>query len=340
MNHPLLRRASKYRVALVVVAIALIAGACGGRAKESGGLRGSIVADGSSTVFPIAEAMAEAFGQDNPDVRISVGVSGTGGGFKKFCNAELDFTNASRPIKKEEIDACASKGVSFIELPIAFDGLSVVVNKSNDWVDQITVAELKTIWEPAAQGKITRWNQVRPSWPDRPMSLYGPGTDSGTFDYFTEAIVGKVDESRGDYTASEDDNVLVQGVAGDPNSFGYFGYAYYFENRDKLKAVPVVNPETSKAVAPSEQTIRNGEYAPLARPLFVYVSTNAAERPEVKAFIEFLLSNPEIVTSTGYVSLSNELYAKARQRFGSSTTGSVFGGSSKMPPGGLENVYK
>lgn len=321
------------------LAATLFLSACSGQ-RSSSGISGSIEGDGSSTVFPITEAVAEAFGRENRDVRVTVGVSGTGGGFKKFCDGETDFNDASRPIKKEEMERCAAKGIEFIELPVAFDGLSVLVNNANDWVDYMTIEELKKVWEPQAQGTVTRWNQIRPEWPDRPLNLYGPGTDSGTFDYFTEAVVGKVDASRGDYTASEDDNVLVQGIAGDPNALGYFGYAYYVENRDKLKAVPVVNPKTSKPVLSSEETIKSGEYSPLSRPLFVYVTKSAAQRPEVRAFFEFYLSHPEIISSTGYVPLGSELYSRALQRLTSLTTGSVFGGSTELPPGGLEEAYK
>ena len=331
--------ARAHRLLVGVVASLVLIGACSGQ-RHSGGLSGSVVGDGSSTVFPISEAIAEAFGKENPDVRVTVGVSGTGGGFKKFCEGELDFNDASRPIKKEEMERCAAKGIEFIELPIAYDGISVLVNKANDWVDYITVAELKKAWEPDAQGKVTRWNQIRPSWPDRPLQLYGPGTDSGTFDYFTEAVVGKQDASRGDYTASEDDNVLVQGVSGDPNALGYFGYAYYVENQDKLKAVPIVNPKTSKPVLPSEETIKSGEYSPLSRPLFVYVTKNASLRPEVRAFLDFYLSHPEIIAATGYVSLSSELYSRASKRLAAGTTGSAFGGATELGPGGLEQAYK
>jgi phosphate transport system substrate-binding protein len=236
-------------------------------------LSGEIKVDGSSTVYPITEAVGEEFQKLHPDVKVVVGISGTGGGFKKFCNGETDISNASRPILQKEIDTCAQNGIEYIELPVAYDALSVVVNPRNDWVACMTVAELKKIWEPDAQGKITRWNQVRPEWPDAPLNLYGAGTDSGTFDYFTEAIVGKAKASRGDYTASEDDNVLVQGVANDQYALGYFGLAYYFENQDKLKAVAIDNGKG--CVLPSEETVRNGTYQPLSRPLFIYVSRKA-----------------------------------------------------------------
>ncbi len=342
MNRKICARARLVRLAAMMAAIFILGAGCAKSATDQsgggGGLSGTILADGSSTVFPVTEAMAEAFGEQNRNVKVTVGVSGTGGGFKKFCNAETDMSNASRPIKTEEIEACAKSGVEFVELAVAFDGLSVVVNKANDWVQSLTIEDLKKMWEPDAQGKITRWNQVRPEWPDRPLNLYGAGTASGTFDYFTEAIMGKSGASRGDYTASEDDNVLVQGVSGDVNALGYFGYAYYYENRDKLKVVPIVSPDTNKPVEPSEETIRTAEYRPLSRPLFIYIKKKSLERPEVKAFAEFYLSNPSIVASTGYVPLEDTLYAKMRERLAAGTTGSAFGGK-EVPPGGLEKAY-
>jgi phosphate transport system substrate-binding protein len=293
------------------VALALAAAACGGsRAAGDERLRnltGTIVADGSSTVFPITEAVGEEFRKRAPGVKVSVGTSGSGGGFKKFCAGETDISDASRPIKESEKQACAAAGIAYLELKVAVDGLSVVVNRENDFVDCLTVAELKRIWEPGSAVK--RWSQVRTGFPDRPISLYGPGTDSGTFDYFTEVIVGKEDASRSDYTASEDDNVLVTGVAGDPNALGYFGYAYYEQNTDKLKVLGVDGG--SGCVKPSVETINTGTYKPLSRPLFIYVSKRAAARPEVVAFVDFYLEKvSELVRDVGYVPLhENDLRA-------------------------------
>lgn len=307
--------------------------ACGGGGEEQTGARtpaqrlsGRITVDGSSTVFPITEAVAEEFQKKHRNVRVTVGISGTGGGFKKFCAREIDISDASRPIEQREIDECRKNGIDFIEVPVAYDGLSVLVNPRNTWVDQMTVEELKRIWEPDAQGRIMRWNQVRTNWPDEPLRLYGPGTDSGTFDYFTQAIVGKEKASRGDYTASEDDNVLVQGIAGDRNALGYFGYAYYVENKDKLKLVPIVNPKTGRAVLPSEQTIASGEYFPLSRPIFLYVSRAAAERPEVQEFVRFYLTEGrKLVSEVGYLQLPANVYDLTLRRFENRTTGTMFG---------------
>jgi phosphate transport system substrate-binding protein len=275
--------------------------------------------DGSSTVFPITEAVAEEFGKTKPGVRVTVGISGTGGGFKRFIAGETDISDASRPIKPKEMADALAGGIAFVELPIAYDGLSVVVNHGNTWVDQMTVAELKTMWAPGTKAK--KWSDIRAGWPDREFHLYGPGTDSGTFDYFTEAIVGTARSSRSDYTASEDDNVLVQGVAGDKDALGYFGYAYYAENTDKLKIVPI---DAGKGpVAPSPATVKSGEYAPLSRPLFLYV--RKTNRPEVKEFVKFYLSKAaELVPDVGYVPLTPELYAAAVKRFDAMRIGSEY----------------
>lgn len=293
-------------------------------------LSGSVVIDGSSTVFPIAEAMAEDFQKANPGVKVTVSKSGTGGGFKKFCAGETDISNASRPIKKEEIELCEKGKVEFVELPISFDGLSVVANPANDWATCLTVDELKKIWEPAAQGKVTKWNQINPKFPDAEMKLYGPGTDSGTFDYFTKAIVGEEGSSRGDYTASEDDNVLVQGIAGDKNALGYFGYAYYEENKDKLKLVQIDNGKG--CVAPAPETIVDGTYQPLSRPEFFYVKKEAASRPEVQAFVKFQLAaeNKGIISEVGYVPLSDDILQAALGRFEKGVTGTVFADGSAV----------
>src|SRR5918992_428359 len=256
-----------------------------------------IQVDGSSTVFPVTEAVAEEFQKAKKGkVKVTVGISGTGGGFKKFCRGETDISDASRPILKQEIEACKGTGVEFFELPVAYDALTVIVNPKNDWAPSITVAELKKIWEPAAQGKVTHWNQVNAAWPNQPIKLFGAGSDSGTFDYFTEAITGKAKSSRGDYTASEDDNVLVQGVQRDVNALGYFGFAYYVENRDKLKAVPIIEKDGKPAVAPSMESVLNGSYQPLARPIFIYVNTKSVQRPEVKEFVEFFNKHGEKLT--------------------------------------------
>ena len=261
--------------------------------------------DGSSTVFPISEAMAEEFMAENPGMQVLVGVSGTGGGFSKFCAGELDITGASRPIKQEEIGACAAAGIEYIEVPVASDALTVVVSQDNTWVDDLTTEQLKMLWEPTAEGSVTSWSQVDPSFPDEPIALYGPGTDSGTFDYFTETIVGEEGASRTDYTASEDDNVLVLGVARDSNALGYFGFAYYIENQDTLKAVSI------NGVEPSFEHVEDGTYSPLSRPIFLYVKKDSLEnRTEVQEFMEFTLDNaPSIVPEVGYVPFSEQRYS-------------------------------
>jgi phosphate transport system substrate-binding protein len=301
---------------LVALTLAPVLSACGG--GQDGSASGTstpqvITADGSSTVFPVTEAVAEEFQKANRGTRVTVGRSGTGGGFQKFCRNETDISNASRPIKPSEIEACRAAGVEYIELPVAYDGLAVVVHPSNDWAQSITVAELKTLWEPAAQGKITRWNQVRAGWPDQEIHLFGPGVDSGTFDYFTEVVAGKSGQSRGDYTSSEDDNVIVQGVSGDRNALGYFGYAYYEENKGKLKVVPVDGG--SGPIAPSPDTVADGTYSPLSRPIFIYVKKQALARPEVKAFVEFYVNDgPQLVREVGYFPLPQRDHDTARTR--------------------------
>ncbi len=283
--------------------------ACGGgeqgEAGGEAGLSGMVRIDGSSTVFPITEAVAEEFQRENPNVRVTVGISGTGGGFKKFCAGETDISDASRQIKDTEIEACAAEGIEPMEITVGYDGLAVMVNPANDFVDCLTVDELKRIWEPGSQ--VTTWQDVRTFWPAEEIKLYGPGTDSGTFDYFTEAIVGEEDASRPDFTASEDDNVLVQGVTGDPYSLGYFGYAYYAENTDKLKLVAVDGG--AGCVAPDPQTVQAGTYAPLSRPLFIYLKEQSLQRPEVMAFVEYYLTQaPELVPQVGYVALGADSY--------------------------------
>jgi phosphate transport system substrate-binding protein len=287
--------------------------------------------DGSSTVFPITEAVAEEFQKSKKGaVKVTVGISGTGGGFKKFCRGETDISNASRPILKKEMDDCAKAGIKYIELPIAFDALTVVINPKNTFIKQLTVQQLKTMWEPAAQGKVMTWNQVDPSFPNTPLKLFGAGSDSGTFDYFTEATVGKAKSSRGDYTASEDDNVLVQGVSRDINSLGYFGYAYYSENKGKLRAVPIVNKE-GKAVEPSEKAVIDGSYNPLARPIFIYVSDKSIEKPEVKEFVAFYLKNASALTKeVKYVPLPAKAYVLAQEHADKKRFGTVFSGEAQV----------
>lgn len=288
--------------------------------------------DGSSTVFPITEAVAEEFQKAKKGtVQVTVGISGTGGGFKKFCRGEIDVSNASRPILDKEMADCKAAGIKYIELPVAFDALTLVMNPKNSFLKQITAAELKTMWEPAAQGKILKWNQVNAAWPDTGLKLFGPGADSGTFDYFTEAIVGKSKSSRGDFTASEDDNVLVQGVSRDTGALGYFGFAYYVENKDKLKAVPVVNPKTGKAVEPSLEAVISGDYQPLSRPIFIYVNAASVDKPEVKEFVEFYLKNAAALTKeVKYVPLTDADYKHAAENFAKKKTGTAFGGHSEV----------
>lgn len=288
--------------------------------------------DGSSTVYPITEAVAEEFQKMKKGaVRVTVGISGTGGGFKKFCRGETDISDASRPILKKEIEVCKEAGIEYIELPVAYDGLAVMVNPKNDWVKSFTVADLKKMWDTDAQGKVMRWKDVRPEWPDSKLKLFGPGADSGTFDYFTEAINGKSKRSRGDFTASEDDNVLVQGIAGDKSAVGYFGLAYYEENKNKLKVVPIINPATNKAITPSLQTVMDGTYAPLSRPLFIYVSKKSLEKPEVKEFVDFYLKHaPKLIPQVRYVPLPANAYKLAESRFAKKKTGSMFGGEEKV----------
>ncbi len=297
-------------LAVTLAALPLLA--CGGGGDAgAGGLTGAVAIDGSSTVFPISEAVAEEFQIANPGVRVTVGISGTGGGFKKFCAGETDISDASRPIKETEIEACAANGIEPIQLSVAWDGLTVVRNPANDWATCMTVDELKRVWQPGSS--ITRWNEIRPDWPDTEIVLYGPDTDSGTFDYFTEAIVGEEDASRDDYTASADDNVLVVGVEGDAGSLGYFGFAYYEESADKLGAVAVDNG--AGCVLPARETIENGTYAPLSRPMFIYVKPDALARPEVQAFVDFYIENaPTLVPEVGYVPLSAEQYAEQKAK--------------------------
>lgn len=285
--------------------------------------------DGSSTVYPITEAMAEEF-QKVQKVKVTVGESGTGGGFKKFCRGETDISDASRPISQKEMDACKEAGIQYIELPIAYDALTVVVNSKNDWVKSLSVDDLKKMWEP--KSSVKNWKQVNATYPDKALALYGPGTASGTFDYFTEAINGKSKASRTDYTPSEDDNVLVQGVSGNVGGLAYFGYAYYEENKDKLRAIPISAKTGSPAVMPSPETVKDGTYQPLARPIFIYVNaTAAAFKPEVKAFVNFYLENaPKLVAEVKYVPLPSEDYAAVKEHFKAMKPGTGFGGKNEV----------
>jgi phosphate transport system substrate-binding protein len=306
---------------LSVTAIALVS--CGGGKKtsdsENSHLSGDIKIDGSSTVFPITEAVAEDYKAQFPDVKVTVGLSGTGGGFKKFGRGEIDINDASRSIKSSEDSVCKANNITHLELKVAFDGLAVVVNPKNTWINDITVAELKMIWEPAAQGKIKYWNQIRPEWPKEEIHLFGAGVESGTYDYFTEAIVGKSHSSRGDYTASEDDNVLVQGISTDKLALGFFGIAYFEANKDKLKVVPVDDQKDENGkgpITPSIETVKNKTYAPLGRPLFIYVNSSAAKRPEVQSFVDFYLTNGGALSQeVGYIAMTDEEYTAEKVKF-------------------------
>ncbi len=313
------------------IALAVTMTVCIFSGKTNAGERKLIKVDGSSTVFPITEAVAEEFQAANRGLMVTVGISGTGGGMKKFGRGEIDISDASRPIKSKEAALCAENGIEFVELPVAYDGLAVLINPENDWVDKLTVKELKKIWEPEAQKNITKWNQIRPEWPDKEMRLYGPGVDSGTFDYFTKAINGKESASRGDFTASEDDNVLVQGVATDKYALGFFGLAYYQHNKDKLKLVPIDDEKDGNGkggILPSFATVIDGTYQPLARPIFIYVSKKSAEKPEVEKFVNFYLTNAaELTAEVGYIPLQDMIYKLCIVKFKQRKTGTVFSGA-------------
>ena len=300
----------------------------GERSRREAG-PGGIRIDGSSTVYPITEAAAEEFQKQNP-AKVTIGVSGTGGGFKKLCAGEIAIAGASRPIKSSEEQACAAGKIEYVELPVAYDGLAVVVHPKNTWAKSMTVQELKKIWEPSAQQKVLTWNQVRSGWPNKPLHLFGPGVDSGTYDYFTKAVVGEEHKSRGDYTSSEDDNVLVQGVSRDEGGLGFFGLAYYEENADKLKLVPIDDGDAKNGegpIAPSAETVSNGTYQPLSRPVFVYVAKSALSRPEVSAFLEFYLDKgPTLVKEARYIPLPAAAYTLAQKRLKAGKTGSLFAG--------------
>jgi phosphate transport system substrate-binding protein len=283
--------------------------------------------DGSSTMHPITKAVAENFRKEKKGaVNVRVGISGTGGGFAKFCRGEIDIANASRPIQRQEIKACDKAGIQYVELPVAFDPVTVVVNPANNWIKNMTVTELKKMWEPAAEGKITQWNQVNRAWPDETFRLYRAGADSGTFDYFTRAIVGKAQASRRDFTASENDDALVQGVAGDKNALGFFGYGYYKQNEGKVRAVAIDNG-IGEGVLPSAETVEDGTYQPLSRPIFIYVNMKAAERPEVKEFVAFYMKNASaVVREVQYIPLPPRAYSKNMEFFKTKRVGTVFDG--------------
>ncbi len=338
-----LSRVARWLLLVTILALSSVLAACGGGGggqegggeTGGGGGSGQIAVEGSSTVLRITQAAAEAFNQQNPDVRITVGGAGTGDGFEAFCAGETQISDASRPIEADEIQACEESGVEFVELPVALDGISVVVNPQNDFATDITMEELATLWGPDAQERITTWKQVRSDWPDEPTSLYGPGTQSGTFDFFTEEVNGEEGASRSDYQASEDDNVLVQGVSGDPQALGYFGFAYFEQNQDALKALAV------DGVEPSTETITSGEY-PLSRPLFIYVSTQALEEnPAVEQFVNFYLENlNQAVEQAQYVTLPDSTAELVRQRFEERTTGTIYNEQGELPGGDLESALQ
>ena len=319
------------KTASIVVVVLLVLSACGGQEGAEGELSGDVQIDGSSTVFPITEAVAEEFMAVHPRVRVTVGVSGTGGGFSKFLRGETDINDASRTIKASEREVAEQNGIQFVELPVAYDGLAVLVNPQNDFVECLTADELRRIWEPGST--VNNWNQVRDEFPDRELTLYGPGTDSGTYDYFTEAVAGESGASRSDFTASEDDNVLVQGIAGDPSALGYFGLAYYDNNADRLKLVAIddENPDNGEGcIEPTPETVESGTYAPLSRPLFIYVRQQAAADSVVHAFVNLYLENAgELAPEVGYVSLSSEAYDLALERYERGISGSMFTGETE-----------
>lgn len=329
-----------FRTATIALGAAVIASIAAAPAQDPKSLKGIVRVDGSSTVYPIAEAVAEEFSKVAPGVNVTVGMSGTGGGFKRFGNGETDISNASRSIKKTEIEACKARKIEFIELPIAFDGLTIVVNKENTWAKQLTVDQIKKIFSAAGTAKT--WKDVDSSWPDAAIKVYSPGTDSGTFDYFKEVTVGKEGKIRSDISVSEDDNVLVRGVEGDKNAIGFFGYAYYLENQGKLTAVPVVNPKTATALLPSHETIETGTYAPFSRPLFIYVNKDSLAKPAVAAYVKFAIENgAKMAEEVGYVKLPAALYDRAKANLAASRTGTqMFDENGKERSGALADLYK
>jgi phosphate transport system substrate-binding protein len=319
---------SRWTTALVGgLALALSLSGCGGGSGSADQVSGSVRIDGSSTVFPLTEAVAEEFMREHPGVQVTVSESGTGGGFSKFLRGETDINDASRPITPAERQKAEAAGVGFIEVPVGYDGIAVVAHPEVDWVECLTVAELRRIWSP--DDPLQSWGQVRDGFPDEPIDLYGPGTASGTYDYFTEAVVGEAGASRSDFTASEDDNVLVRGVRGTPGALGYFGFAYYENNADDLRLIGIDPDDRGSGQActvPSDSTIQTGVYTPLARPLFTYIRADAAERPAVQEFVTFYLNNAaSLAPAVGYVGLSPRAYELALQRFRTRRTGTLFG---------------
>lgn len=327
-------------VGAVVTALGLAG--CGDSGAGKGSLQGKVKIDGSSTVYRLSMGAYEKFQVENPDVLVTVAYKGTGAGFADFLQGKLDIVDASRPISEKEMEQAKKAGVEYIELPVAFDALTVAVNAQNDWADEMTVDELKKLWEPAAKGTVMKWNQIRSKWPDKEIKLYGAGHDSGTFDYFTEAVVGKKGSIRSDATATEDDNIIVQGIGGDKFALGYVGYAYYQPNKDKLRALKIdwKKDDEVPAVEPSPETVKAGRYNPLSRPLFIYVNKKSAARPEVNAFVEFYLSHAkDLAGILGYVPLTDAAYSMGKQRFDKQRIGTGFGG--KMEFGlPLEDILK
>jgi phosphate transport system substrate-binding protein len=336
-----LRRSDRLAVLPAAIVACVLAG-CGGGEPSGGGemastLGGAVRIDGSSTVYPITEAVAEEFRETAPDVRVTIGVSGTGGGFKKFAAAEIDVSDASRPIKHAESELAGGNGVSYVELPVAYDGLTIVVHPANDWAQSLTIEQLRRVF--TTDGTVSRWNELDPAWPDRAIKVYSPGTDSGTFDYFKEVMGG--DRSiRSDISVSEDDNVLVRGVAGDEGAIGFFGCAYYFENEGKLRAVPVDGGKGP--VAMSVASIEDGTYAPFSRPLLVYVNAKSADRPEVAAFVDFYLEHAgDLASEVGYVRLPADIYARVRANWEARRTGTQFCDADGAPRHGpLAELYR
>ncbi|MGD1807489.1 PstS family phosphate ABC transporter substrate-binding protein [Dapis sp. BLCC M126] len=300
--------------------------------SEEEEIRSYVLVDGSSTIFPISDTMAQNFMQDNPDLEVIVGISSSGSGLKKFCIGDTDISNASRPIKKSEIDLCRANGIEFVEIPIAFDAISIIANQYNDWSDCLTIEELKKIWQPDDADKITNWKQIREKFPEEPLRLYAPDTDSGTYDYFTDAVVGAAGKSRKDFKASEDDNIIIQGVESDWGSLGFLSLAYYENNKDVLKLISIEN-SSGQCIEPSQETIANGAYTPLSRPLFLYVNKNSLETmPPVQAFVDYQIdvTNKEIISKVGYVPISGIIQVKVKKRLEELTTGSVFEGESAV----------
>ncbi len=340
------RKTRRWPALLAAISSAILGVACngGGTPSNTAPTESAVIkVDGSSTVFPVTEAVAEEFQKEKQGkVHVTVGISGTGGGFKKFVRGEIDVADASRPILTDEMAQAKANGIEFLELPVAFDALTVVVNPQNNWVTSMTVVELKKIWEPDAQGKITHWNQVRTEWPNEKIALFGAGADSGTFDYFTEAIVGKAKASRGDYTASEDDNVLVQGIEGNKYALGYIPYAYFAPHSNRMKAVAIdwEKNKIKEPVLPSPENVLAGNYNPLSRPLFIYVSRKSLDKPAVKEFVEFYLKNVKtLATEVKYMPLPDTAYQMAMDRVRTLQTGTGFGG---VPEVGLpvEEILK